>query len=122
MATFPSLQALSRSYVLPGRASSVYSTDRTRHEITFVHGATPTNPVFTIGFPLIRVADADAISSHYLGQKQHSRFSIPITLWQMHPSLYDLVPANQLYIYNRPPARSYVNGLYDVTIEIMAIL
>jgi hypothetical protein len=122
MATFPSLQALSRSYSLNGRTSSVYETERSRVQITFINGSTPTNRVFRIGFPLITEADAEAISSHYTGEKQHGRFSIPATIWQSHPNLYDVTPANQLYRYLSPPSRTYANGLYDVTIEITSVL
>ncbi len=122
MATFPSLQALSRSYSLNGRTSSVYETERSRVQVMFVHGGTPTNRVFRIGFPLIILADAVAISNHYIGEKQHGRFSIPATIWQSHPNLYDVTPANHLYRYLSPPSREYVNGLYNVTIELTSVL
>ena len=122
MATFPSLQALSRSYSLNGRTSSAYETERSRVQITFINGITPTNRVFRFGFPLITLADAVAISNHYIGEKQHGRFPIPATIWQSHPNLYDVTPANQLYRYLSPPTREYVNGLYNVTIELTSVL
>lgn len=123
MATFPSLQALSRSYDLTPVPSSAYESERTGVSITFLHGTTATNRIIRIGFPSIKLADADAIGAHYLGEKQHGRFPIPTSLWQSHNSLYDVTPANQLYKYNRPPSREYEDGgLYTVTVELRTVL
>jgi hypothetical protein len=123
MATFPSLQALFRAYSLTPRTSSIYETDTTRAAIVFRHGIVATNRPIEFGFPSITLSDANLILTHYLGERQHGRFMIPVTLWQI-LGLYEVTPANQLYKYNAPVLKEYIrnSGLYNVNVSLKTVL
>lgn len=121
MATFPSIQADERSYAV---APSPFAEVRQLNgfAVVFQRGRTATNHSFEITFPALTRSTAELISSHYRGQRQHTPFDIPSSLWQSHASLYDVVPANQLYRYINPPSWDPTEGcLFNVTIQIQSV-
>jgi hypothetical protein len=118
MTTFPTIQARDRAYSLPVRTSSeVQSTNGAR--VTWLRGEVASNSSLTITFLALTVAVAESIRAHYRTVKQHGAFPINMALWQSHPNLYDVTPANQNYRYVNPPALVPTDfGLFDVTIEL----
>lgn len=117
MAAFPSIQATGRAYEVPGHAYG--ETAQANGTVQYKQGGIIANRPLRIEFNPVKLAVAEQITDHYVGQRQHDPFSIPATIWQSHPDLYDLTPANHQYRYLSPPQRAPVgNGFFSVTIEL----
>jgi hypothetical protein len=121
--TFPTLQANQRSYGLPDRASSAV-VQTAGVSVRFLHSMASANGQVEITLLDLTRAQAQQISSHYRGRKQHGPFYLPASVWQTHASLDDLAPrANRAYRYLAAPAWEPTgSGLYNVTIQIESFM
>lgn len=122
MAAFPSIEPTGRSYGLgahPIEVAAFTSGDAVR----FLTGAESSGVPISLEFRELSTADATAIRDHYLGQKEHQAFTIPVHLWRTHTSATDVVPATHAYVYAGPPEESpRSGGLVDVSVSIVSAL
>lgn len=120
MAAFPSIEPTGRSYGLGAHAIEVAGFTSS-DEVRFLHGATSTGVALALEFQAISSSSATAIRDHYLGQKEHQSFTIPVHLWRTHASITDVVPAAHAWLYAGPPQESPSSGgLVDVSVSLIS--
>ena len=121
MAAFPALEPLERSYGLgshPISAAAFNNGDETR----FLHGPLAFGVPVALTFSALTLAQARQISAHYDGQGTTRSFTIPVQLWRMHASRYDVVPDTFLWKYaDKPEETPRSGGLFDVTVNLAAV-
>lgn len=122
MAIFPSLEPTAPSYDLrsfPVTAATFANGDQTR----FRWGTTATSAPVVYEFEAISVASAELIRNHYLGQRDSQPFLVPVHLWRLHVDQYQIIPADQYYVYTAPPDETPIGGgLVTVSISLRASL
>lgn len=121
MATFPSIEAIEISYNMASVTCSLTSNSA-GHPVVYRHGDYHTNVTITYKFPFCTLAQAETISNHYRTEKL-KKFELPSSLWLLHPNKYEVVPANNLFMYASPPSRSRTgDGLVDVQVAFRSVL
>lgn len=120
MATFPALEPDGLSWQLPAFPLSIQPWPA--GEVRFRHGATPVAAVLSLSYDLIPAADADAIRSHYHGQRGGLlSFPLPPAIWTGHTTA---APATiTAWRYSSPPEEDHHSGglcSLSVTLEGLA--
>jgi len=121
MAAFPAIEPLDRSYSLgshPISAATFNNGDETR----FLHGSVAFGVPVSLSFKALSLTQARLISAHWDGQGTIRPFTIPVELWRMHASRYDVVPAGWAWKYAAPPDETPASGgLFDVSVSLIAV-
>lgn len=119
MAAFPSIEPIGRQHSLrsfPVTAATFANGDQTR----FRWGTVATGAPVQLTFNALTVAQAQQIRDHYLGQRDSQPFTVPAETWRLHTDQYQMVPADQYYLYAGPPQETRrIGSLVDVEVSLI---
>jgi len=120
MATFPTLEPLDRSYSLGAHPITTFSSN-TQDLTRFLHGDRPNGIPMTVQFTALTSTEVQLIRDHYTGQLGTIRsFAIPLQMWRLHASLYDVAPNYLSWRYSGPPTETpRSGGLFDVSVSLV---
>jgi len=121
MAIFPSIEPLQRSYDLgshPIGTASFNNGDETR----FLHGSVAVGVPMALELPALSLTKARQISDHFDAHGITRSFTIPVQLWRMHTSRYDVVSVGFVWRYAAAPEETPRDGgLYDVSVSLLSV-
>jgi non-ribosomal peptide synthetase component F len=121
MAAFPAIEPLERSYSLGSHAISA-ATFANGDETRFLHGTVAFGVPVSLSFRALTLTQARLISDHFAGQGTIRPFTIPVELWRMHASRYDVLPAGFAWKYAAAPEETPASGgLFDVAVSLVAV-
>ena len=119
MAQFPAIEPLERSYGLgshPIAAATFANGDETR----VLHGVVAVGVPVALAFRSLSLTQARLISAHWNEHGTIRPFTLPIQLWRMHISRYDVAPAGFAWRYAGPPEETPASGgLFDVSVALI---
>lgn len=122
MTAFPTIEPTGRDHGLrsfPVTAATFANGDQTR----FRWGTAATGAPIALTMRALTIAQAEQIRNHYLGQRDSQPFTVPVETWRLHTDRYQMVPADQYYLYSGPPQEAPLGGgLVDVTVSFITTI
>jgi len=118
MATFPSLEPLTRRYSLGAYPLTV--VDYQNCNVRFLHASNQVDFTMELGFTNLSAAEALLIRTHYNGQNgDFEPFDLSVTALAGHTQT--LFPSTTMWRYADAPAETQLdNGLVDVTVKLVS--
>lgn len=121
MTIFPAIEPLQRSYDLGSHPISTV-TFANGDETRFLHGTVAVSVPMPLEFPALTLTKARQISDHWDAHGLTRSFTIPVQLWRMHTSRYDVVPIGFVWKYAEKPVETpRSGGLYDVSVSLLSV-
>lgn len=121
MATFPTLQPVSRIYNF-GAFPLSEAPSKSAGFIRFRHAEVATNYQLTLGYEALSDAEAALIRTHYgLQAGGYLSFPLPSVVWKGHTFSGNIAPATMQWRYASPPEEEHITrGVFNVTVDLLS--